>query len=211
VPHRVCYESRVAAEKVTRLDPRPSDAELVIAARSGDARARATLFRRHIKSAAALAYRLLGADDELDDVVQESFTCALAKLDALKDPQAFSSWLATIVTGTAIAAIRRRRFLSTLGLRRREAINPDTLISRDAPSDIVMELKAVYEVIRKLPTDERVILVLKRVEELTLEEIAERTGWSLATVKRRLARAEQTLAAHRADPSARDEENKERP
>jgi RNA polymerase sigma-70 factor (ECF subfamily) len=186
----------VPADDVTRLDERPTDAALVLSAREGDVGAQAALFRRYVRRATGIAYRLLGADDEVDDVVQESFTSALAKLGSLKDPQAFASWFATIVTGTAIAAIRRRRFLSAIGLRQREVIQPDTLISRDAPSDMVLELKAVYEVIRDLPTDERAILVLKRIEELPLEEIAERTGWSLATVKRRLVRAEARLAEH---------------
>jgi RNA polymerase sigma-70 factor (ECF subfamily) len=74
------------------------------------------------------------------------------------------------------------------------------MVSPTAPPDIVLELRGVYKILDKLPADDRVILILRRVEELTLEEIAERTGWSLATVKRRLARAELALAKSTAEP-----------
>jgi RNA polymerase sigma-70 factor (ECF subfamily) len=182
------------SEKVTRIDARPSDAVLVLAARDGDAKARETLFRRHVKLAAGLGYRLLGSDDEVDDVVQDAFVTAFDKMGSLKDPQAFASWLSSIVVGKAVGIIRRRRLLHRLGLRRSEVYRPEAIISRDAPPDVATELRAVCDVIARLPTDARVILILRRVDELTLEEVAEQTGWSLATVKRRLVRAEALLA-----------------
>jgi RNA polymerase sigma-70 factor (ECF subfamily) len=181
-------------EKVTRLDARPSDVVLVMAARDGDMQAREVLFRRYVKLAAGLSYRLLGGDDEVDDVVQDSFVTAFAKLGSLKDPQAFASWLSSIVVGTAISVIRRRRLLQRLGLRRGDVVRPEAIIARDAPPDVMIELREVCDVISYLPADERVILVLRRIDELTLEEVAARTGWALATVKRRLARAEALLA-----------------
>jgi RNA polymerase sigma-70 factor (ECF subfamily) len=183
----------VRTEKVTRLDARPSDAVLVVAARDGDMQAREVLFRRHVKLAAGLSYRLLGGDDEVDDIVQDSFVTAFAKLGSLKEPQAFASWLSSIVVGTAISVIRRRRLLQRLGLRRAEQYRPEAMIARDAPADIVMELRELCDLISQLPTDERVILILRRIDELPLEEVAARTGWALATVKRRLARAEALL------------------
>ncbi len=181
-------------EKVTRLDARPSDSMLVTAALDGDMRAREALFRRHVKLAAGLSFRLLGGDDEVDDIVQDSFVTAFAKLGSLKDPQAFASWLSSIVVGTAIGVIRRRRLLQRFGLRRGDVYRPEAIIARDAPPDVVTELREVCEVISVLPTDERVILILRRIDELPLEEVAARTGWALATVKRRLARAEALLA-----------------
>jgi RNA polymerase sigma-70 factor (ECF subfamily) len=180
-------------EKVTRLDARPTDAVLVASALEGEASAKEALFRRHVPMVSGLAFRLLGRDAELEDVVQESFTVAFASLHKLTRPQAFASWLASIVTGTTIATIRRRRLLSRFGLLRREPVQLETLIARTAPPDVAAELAAVYRVIDKLPTKERVVLVLRRVEELSVAEIAEQTGWSLAAVKRRLARAESML------------------
>lgn len=181
------------AELVTRLDPRRSDAALVAAALEGDERAKEALFRRHVGMVSGLSYRLLGRDAELEDIVQESFSQAFAALHKLERPQAFASWLASIVTRNTIATIRRRRLLARLGFLRGEPVHLETLIAPTAPPDVAAELSAVYRVIAKLPVKERVVLVLRRVEEFSLQEIVEQTGWSLATVKRALVRAEGLL------------------
>jgi len=181
------------ADNLIRLEDRPTDADLVTAARSGDARAKEALFRRYVGMASATTYRLMGRDSELEDIVQESFADALATLNRLERPQAFSAWLMRIVVGTAIATLRRRRLLTRLGLLRPEPIQLESLVNRDAPPDMALELKALYARIDTLPTVERVILILRRVEELPLLEIAERTHLSLASVKRKLARAEKYL------------------
>jgi RNA polymerase sigma-70 factor (ECF subfamily) len=178
---------------VTRLDTRPGDAELVARAREGDRAAMESLFRRHTAMAQGVAFRLLGRDSDLEDVVHEAFMTAFGRLHRLERGEAFSAWLATIVTGTVIDTIRRRRVLARLGILGIEPVQLEHLTAPTAPPDVVAELRAVYALIDRLPTEERVVLVLRRVEQLTLEEIAGRTGWSLATVKRKLARAEAAM------------------
>jgi RNA polymerase sigma-70 factor (ECF subfamily) len=180
-------------ERVTHLDSWRSDDALVLAARAGDRGAKETLFTRHARTAMDRAYRLLGHDGELEDVVQESFAYAFASLSKLAEPQAFAAWLGTIVTGTAIACIRRRRFLARIGLAHLEPAQLERIVSPGAPADVVTELRSVYGVINTFPAAERAVLVLRKIEQLTLEEIAEQTGLSLATVKRKLARAERRL------------------
>jgi RNA polymerase sigma-70 factor (ECF subfamily) len=184
---------RAVSEPVTRLDTRRSDAALVQAALEGDASAKEALFRRHVGMASGLSLRLLGRDEELEDIVQESFTVVFGTLERLERPQAFASWLATIVTRTTIATIRRRRLLSRLGLIRGDPVQVEALVAPTAPPDVAADLSAVYRLVASLPPKERVVLVLRRVEELTLPEIVEQTGWSLAAVKRALVRAEARL------------------
>lgn len=181
------------AEAVTRLDQRRPDGALVAAALEGDLGAKEALFRRYVAMASGLSLRLLGQDAELEDIVQESFTVAFGSLHTLERPQAFASWLAAIVTRTTIATIRRRRLLSRLGLLRGAPVQVETLIAATAPPDVAAELSAVYRLVADLPLKERVVLVLRRVEELTLPEIVTQTGWSLAAVKRALVRAEARL------------------
>jgi RNA polymerase sigma-70 factor (ECF subfamily) len=178
----------------TRSGIGPSDAALVTAARAGEAWATEALFRRHAAMVNGLAYRLLGRDADVDDVVQESFVQALARLDALREPQAFAGWLASIVVRTVSKVLRRRKLMNRLGLRRDEPLDVDALIGRSAPADAVAELRAIYGVVDAMPVKVRVPLLLRRVEGLGLEEIAERTGASLATVKRRIAEGEELLA-----------------
>lgn len=193
-------EQRTVTTEVLRLPDRETDAQLVLAAQDGDSGASAQLFRRHVRAAYGTAYRLMGRDQDLEDIVQESFTKALSTIDQLRDPQAFRPWLMRIVVGVAVANLRRRRLLARLGMLRTRAIAPDELISPKAPPDVVVELRAIYGLLDQLRTEERVVLVLRRVEEMTLPEIAACTGKSLATVKRHLARAETRLAAALEDP-----------
>lgn len=192
---------RPLLNNLVRLEDRPTDADLVAAALRGELAAKEALFRRYVGMASATTFRLLGRDSELEDIVQESFVEALATLSRLERPQAFSAWLTRIVVGTAIATLRRRRLLTRLGLLRPEPVQIESLVARDAPPDVAAELKAIYRLFDSLPTAERVILVLRRVEELSLQEVAERTSWSLATVKRKLARAEQWLSRTLAEPT----------
>lgn len=186
---------------VIQLEPRTSDEELVAAALKGSQEAKSDLYRRHVRSAAGTAYRLLGSDTDLEDVVQDSFVAAFSTLDRLQDGAAFGGWLGRIVVRTAIDAIRRRRMLTRLGLYRRQSVHVETLVSTHAPADVVAELSSVYRHIETFPTAERVVLVLRRVEQLTIAEVAERTGWSPATVKRKLARAVARMEAAETEPT----------
>jgi RNA polymerase sigma-70 factor, ECF subfamily len=187
----------VTAARVTVLESWRTDESLVLAAREGDLEAKATLFRRHVRAAGDLAYRLLGRDGELEDVVQDSFVAAFGTLSKLNDPRAFKTWLTAIVTRTTIATIRRRRLLSRLGFVNAPRVQVENVLARNAPPDVMAELEAVYRSLDALPAGDRVVLVLRRVEQLQLDEIARTTGFSLATVKRRLARAEERLSENR--------------
>jgi len=175
-----------------------SDAALVVAARAGDASAREGLFRRHMPVAIGLSQRILGRQGEAEDVVQDAFVEAFERLDRLDNPQAFAAWLRSIVVHRVSKHLRRQQLLMRLGMRTRVPIDPDTLIARGAPAEVVQELRAVYGVLERLPAEQRVALVLRRVEGLELSEIAAQMQLSLATVKRRLAAAEARLGRARA-------------
>jgi RNA polymerase sigma-70 factor, ECF subfamily len=171
----------------------PTDAALVIAARAGDPRAREDLCRRHMRLVVGLAQRILAGREAADDVVQDAFVEAFQGLDRLQNPQAFSSWLCSIVVRRAGKYLRRARLLTRLGLRSTLDVDPNSLIGQNAPADVIHELRAVYSIIAGLPPEERVALVLRRVDGMELQEIATHMGLSLATIKRRLSAAEARL------------------
>jgi RNA polymerase sigma-70 factor, ECF subfamily len=171
-----------------------SDAALVEAARRGEGRAAETLVRRHARALNGLAFRLLGRDGDVDDVVQDSFASAFASLDRLDEPQAFVAWLSGILVRTVGKLIRRRRLLARLGLGRNLlAIDLDALVGPGVPQDDAVELRRLYGLAERLPASLRVPLLLRRLEGLGLDEIGHLTGASVATVKRRVARAEACL------------------
>jgi RNA polymerase sigma-70 factor (ECF subfamily) len=183
-----------ALDPATRSHAGPSDAALVLAARAGEAWAQEALFRRHAPMVNGLSFRLMGRDADVDDLVQESFVTAFARLHSLDDPQAFASWIGSIVVRTAGKIIRRRVLLERLGLRRkRDPIDIDTIASRVAGPDVAVELRRLYERLERLPAEQRIAFVLRRIEGMELQEIATTTGVSLATAKRRIAAAQQAV------------------
>jgi RNA polymerase sigma-70 factor (ECF subfamily) len=180
----------------------PSDAALVVAARAGEDWAREAIYRRYAGLAFGMAYRLLGRDHEIDDLVQECFAQALASLHRLDDPQALGSWLAALVVRTTHKMLRRRAVATRLGLRTpADPLDVDALVSPNAPIDVQAELRAIYRTIEKLPTRARIALVLRRVEGMSQEEVARTMGVSVSTAKRLLADGEERLRSALRDPT----------
>lgn len=196
--------SSVSRPRLVTSQQGPSDAALVVAARAGEDWAKEAIYRRYAGLAFGMAYRLLGRDHEIDDLVQECFAQALANLHRLDDPQALGAWLGSLVVRTTHKMLRRRAVASRLGLRRpADPLDVDSLVSRSAPADVQTELRAIYRIIESLPTRARIALVLRRVEGLSQEEVARAMGVSVSTAKRCLADGEERLEAALRDPSPR--------
>lgn len=157
----------------------------------------AQLFKRFAPYVARIGLRLLGRESDVDDLIQEVFLAAFKQRDQLRDPGATKNWLATIAVRSARRQLRRRRMRQFVGLDsggpalelRDQGISPEkrALLAR------------VYEMLDALPVDHRLAWTLRYVEGEKLEQVAERCGCSLATVKRRIAAAQATLQAEMDD------------
>lgn len=176
--------------------PEPSDAELVGRARDGSRRAFERLYRRHARMAFGMAHRLLAGRD-VDDAVQDAFVTAWERLDRLDDPQAFARWLGTIVVNAARRRLRRRALRNRLLPGHQEPADYERLIGSHASAEAATELRALYSALKGLSTDARLAIVLRRVEGMTIPEVADAMGRSPATVKRRIREAEDAIAARR--------------
>jgi RNA polymerase sigma-70 factor (ECF subfamily) len=179
---------------------------LVVAARAGEVWAQEALFRRYFRMANGMAFRLMGRAEDVDDVVQESFAEALDSIHKLSNPQAFASWLASLIVRTACKLLRRRRLLRRFGFGEHSAAQVELLIARTAPPDVACELQQIYSMLDRLPEQARVALVLRRVDGLSIDEIAAGMGISPATVKRRLSVAEAELERSLQAPPEVDDE-----
>jgi RNA polymerase sigma-70 factor (ECF subfamily) len=171
------------------------DSVLIQQAQAGDGRAREALFRRYAGLVNGLAYRLLGSDTDLDDLVQESFAQALTCLNRLQNIETFPTWLATIVVRTSHKMLRRRRLMARFGLWRPPEIDWEQVRSHGASTEQLVELRALYRHVHAMPADLRIPLVLKHVEDKSLQEIATLLDTSIATVKRRITKAQKILEA----------------
>lgn len=182
-----------------------SDANLVALARQGHQAATEALYRRHVGFAIHLATRIEGSSRDVEDVVHDAFIKAFTRLADLSDPGAFRSWLGSIVVFAVRSRLRRTRLMNVLGLgRAAEPVDLDSVTSHDASPHVRAQLAQIYALLRTLPTDDRIAWTLRSVEGHELEVVARLTDCSLATVKRRISRAQKFLEGHFVDPAARD-------
>lgn len=148
-------------------------------------------YRRHAAYVAAIAMRLLGRDDEVDDVVQEVFLEAVRGLARVHDPLALRGWLATVTVRTARRRLHLRRLRGWLRLD--PARDYEDVAAPGASPEQRVLLARVYRVLDALPVAPRLAWTLRYVEGESLEDVAALCECSLATAKRRIAAAQQAI------------------
>jgi RNA polymerase sigma-70 factor (ECF subfamily) len=151
----------------------------------------ATVFhQRFAFKVRGLIYRIMGPDSELDDTVQDAFVRALEALPKLRDPQMLESWLMGVTVRTARTRLQKRSRRAWLRVLPQEEL-PE---SADSPDPVDHEaISTTYKILNRMGVDLRMPLVLRFAAGMTLTEAAAACGVSLATIKRRLTKAEQTF------------------
>ncbi len=188
----------------------PADGELVAQVLQGQESAFETLYRRHASFAFGLAVRLQGSAADVEDIVHDAFLRAHGQMSELRDQAAFRSWLGSIVVSQVRMRLRKARLLRSLGLGSSSAVELDSLASEAASPEVRAELAQIYALMRVMPADERIAWTLRNVERHRLEEVAELTSCSLATVKRRIQRAQRFLREHFVSSGGDDEPSAKR-
>lgn len=163
----------------------PDDDTLVARAQEGDEKAFAALYHRHARYIAGVIFRLTGDSSDIDDLVQETFVSASLSLRRLKEAQSLRAWLVTIAVRRSQRRLSWRIRQRWLGreIERQAPLSSDPRARRAADE--------LYDVLDRLSPRLRVPWILARVEGENLQEVARMCGVSLATVKRRVARAEE--------------------
>jgi RNA polymerase sigma-70 factor, ECF subfamily len=174
-----------------------SDADLVARALGGDRWSRDVLYRRHAHHLLAISTRLLSSHTEGEEVVQDTFVVGFEQLGKLREPAALRAWLTRIAVNLVRRHLRRGRLLRILGLDR--GSDDATLESLAAPTlrpDDRAEFGLVDRVLRRIPSNQRIAWMLRRVEGLPLAEVASTCACSLATAKRRVAAVDAEVGRH---------------
>jgi RNA polymerase sigma-70 factor (ECF subfamily) len=149
------------------------------------------VYRRYCRYVAAVILRLGGRTEEVEDLIQDVFLAASRGIADVRQPEAVKGWLATI----AVRVVRRRlrlRYLQRLLGMDVEADYSELVDPSASAADKVL-LAEVYRVLDDVAVDDRLAFCLHHVEGETLEAVAELCGCSLATAKRRIARARMTI------------------
>lgn len=146
-------------------------------------------YRRFAPYVAAIAVRILGRSDELDDLVQDVFVEATRGISSLTDPRAIKGWLARIAVRVSVRKLRRRRLLRALFLSIDDGVDYEALAAPGATPEQRAMVARVYRALDALPAADRVAWVLRHVHGATLDEAASLCACSLSTFQRRLGRA----------------------
>jgi RNA polymerase sigma-70 factor (ECF subfamily) len=169
-----------------------TDEELVAQSLGGDTESFNQLILRWERPIYALAYRVIGREEDARDVCQEAFLRAFRGLAAFKGQAKFSSWLYRITLNLCRDWMRRERRTPLVAVP--EGVDlVEMADDRQARVDTVEDLvtrrdlsRAVEKLMRALPEEQRTAIILKEYEGLTFQEIADLMGCPLSTVKTRL-------------------------
>jgi RNA polymerase sigma-70 factor (ECF subfamily) len=178
-----------------------TDEELVARSQEGDVESFNQLILRWERPIHALAYRVIGREEEARDVCQETFLRAYRALPGFKGQARFSSWLYRIALNLCRDWIRRQRRAPMLQMP--EEFDPADLMAEGGPAESIEDLVArrelgavVARAMARLPDEQRTAIVLKEYHGLTFQEIADLQDCPLSTVKTRLYQGLSVLRRH---------------
>ena len=186
------------------MSDRQIDQQLVERVQRGDKQAFGLLVSKYQRKLARLLSRMIRDPAEVEDVVQEAFIKAYRALPLFRGDSAFYTWLYRIGINAA------KNYLVSLGRRassRTDVLSEDAegfedadqLRDIDTPERLMMSrqvVEAVDEAMDHLPEELRMAIVLREIEGLSYEEIAEAMDCPIGTVRSRIFRARDAISEH---------------
>jgi len=188
----------MADSSVLSLPPKAvedPDASLVVKARDGGLEAFEELIRRHSRSVYRTLMAILGDPEEGKDALQDAFLNAFKHIGEFQGRSKFSTWLVSIARNTALQRLRDRKDMESLdegALEGEEEFRPRQVRAwQDNPEQMYSESERrqlVERGIMGLPAKYRVVLMLRDIEQLSTDEVAQNLGLSVPALKARLFR-----------------------
>jgi RNA polymerase sigma-70 factor (ECF subfamily) len=187
-----------SAEPVTRAEN--SDRRLVELALAGDETAFEQIFERYKRLVASIASRYFQRPEQIEEIVQIGFAKAYFELKRFRGRHdaSLASWLGKITTNACLDALRSRNRksenllceLSETEIESLFAAAPDN--NRNTEKSLV-ERDLAEKLLSRLAADDRALLQMLDAEEMSVQEVAEITGWSNSKIKIRAWRARNAL------------------
>lgn len=186
------------------------DADLVGECLAGKRRAFDELYRRHAATVHRRLTRLVGAGPEVEDLVQQVFLETFRSLPRFRGEAAFKTWLHRIAINVALGALRNRKRHPNISIDPQDL---EAIVSAGLTPEARARERELYEQalhhLGKLAPKHKVAFVLRHVEQLSLDEIAEIVGAKAPAVAQRVRKAERELARRMALEERRAERRRE--
>jgi len=166
-----------------------------------DESAYAELLSRYRESVFFMIYKMTGSKEDAEDLLMEAFTRAFHKLSQYEPRYAFSTWLFRIATNTTIDYLRKKKNENLLSLQTKQEegdLELEGLIRSDNPdpedeSIRRQKLRIIRKVMENLKPKYRQLVEMFYFEELSHEEISQRLGLPIGTIKAQLFRARELM------------------
>jgi RNA polymerase sigma-70 factor, ECF subfamily len=172
------------------------DQQLVAASKRGDQDAFAQLVQRYQRRIFNLVYRMLQQYEEASEITQETFLAAWQGLPSFRGEARFATWLYRIAYNGALKQLETRKRDRALqaALQAEKALESDDNFDRASAQIDERERQAlVQEQLSHLPAKYRIVLILRHLQDMTYEEMAEILTMPVGTIKTHLFRARNLL------------------
>ena len=188
--------------KLVVMSEREKDNVLVLRVQRGDKVAFELLFTKYQRRVSRLVSRFIRSEAEVEDVVQDSFIKAYKALANFRGDSAFYTWLYRIAVNTAknylVAASKRPISLSQFEKNDDDDFEEDRFISNSTTPESELITKQIAETVNKtideLPADLREAIMLREIEGMSYEDIAEAMECPIGTVRSRIFRAREAIS-----------------
>jgi RNA polymerase sigma-70 factor (ECF subfamily) len=172
----------------------PSDAELIAAVLKGDTASFEPLVLKYSPRVFATARRYARRESEIEDIVQEVWLKSFQKLGSFRGDAPFEHWLMRLAVRICFDFLRghkRNREMAFSELSEPEEDWLDRVVTNpeDAPENAAAARQLVQRVLEQLSPAARLVITLLEIEERSVKEISQLTGWSVPLVKVRAFRA----------------------
>lgn len=179
---------------------REQEAAIVRKVLGGDANAFETLVLEYEKNVYNIALRMTGNSEDAADMTQEAFIKAYNSLQSFRGDSKFSVWLYRIVSNVCLDFLRSKNRRPTISLSVEDDDGEDAQLDvadESQSPELLLDRKLTRESVRRgldsLPPDYRQILLLREIQGLSYDEIAQALGLEVGTVKSRIFRARKRL------------------
>ena len=188
--------------KLVTMTEREKDHSLVQRVQRGDKVAFEMLFTKYQRRVSRLVSRFVRSDAEVEDIVQESFIKAYRALGSFRGDSAFYTWLYRIAVNTAknhlVSASKRPISLTQFEKNDDDDFEEDHFMSDAATPESELITKQIAETVNKtmneLPADLREAIMLREIEGMSYEDIADSMGCPIGTVRSRIFRAREAIS-----------------